>query len=124
MTDAHRTEISALVKSVVASLGLVGDDNARVIPSMALVERGLHDLNRLADALEKAAAGSIDAAGIRQAVDGLAERAKDVEKRAIQDFAAWLTTRPGVLKVGASYEAVTLFATIDEYLQIKAPVPK
>lgn len=46
------------------------------------------------------------------------EVAKYPDYFAINDFAAWLTTRPGTLEIGASHECSVVVDLIKEYCAI------
>ncbi len=129
MTEQHVAYIQTSLGKILGTIpGWFKKATIRAEAVANLAERGLTDLNRLADAAEKLAgkyAGEItatvtaDTAGIKEAVDNLATRATDIEKQAVSDYAAWLTTRPGVLKAGAGLEAPPVFDTIAEYGKIK-----
>lgn len=46
----------------------------------------------------------------------------DTRRKIISDYAMWLSTREGVLKVGRTYDTTHIAATIDEYMALaKAP---
>jgi hypothetical protein len=73
------------------------------------------DLNRIADALE----GANELNKVESAVAGLQSAVTQFTQGSIDDFAMWLTTRPEVLKVGATEPVPNMIAVLQEYRKLK-----
>lgn len=124
MTDLDRKNIRATVNSIIGCIGKWGAGKVMAAHQASLIHQGLVDINRLADAAEAllpktTARPTADNAGIKTAVDALAERAVKSERQIIDNYVGWMMTRPGVVKFGAAYEVPAAIETVDEYLALR-----
>lgn len=133
MTEAHIKEIEDTVVGWVATVPKWFGQRIKAASIALLIQRGLSDLNRLADAVEKLGSmeitriGDVMHVGILPDAENavaaaLAEKApglSEIEKNAILGFVGFCTGRPGVLKLGSAYEVPRAIAVFDEYVTLK-----